>query len=84
MEVNMSRISVQMTVSLPPQLYKKALQIAKKEVRSKSELVREALRDYIAKRERVLDAREELAHKLEERGIRTLEDVNRFVHEGRP
>jgi len=83
MEVYMSRISIQMTVSLPPQLYKKAMRVAKKEVRSKSEIVREALRDYITKKERVLEAREELATKLEEKGIRTAEDVERLVDEER-
>ena len=77
----MERISVQMTVSLPPELYQKALRVAKKEIRSKSDLVREALRDYIAKRERFIDARHALARKLQEKGIRTLEDIDNMIHE---
>src|SRR5271154_1250072 len=33
----MERISVQMTVSLPPELYRRAMKVAKKEIRSKTE-----------------------------------------------
>ena len=79
----MDRTSVQMTVSLPPQLYKRAMNIAKKEIRSKSEIVREALRDYIVKRESFLQARADLSKNLEKKGIRTLEDVERMIDEGR-
>jgi len=79
----MDRTSVQMTVSLPPQLYRRAMNIAKKEIRSKSEIVREALRDYIVKRESFLQAREELSKNLEKKGIRTLEDVEKMIDEGR-
>ncbi len=76
----MERISVQMTVSLPPELYRRAMRVAKKEVRSKSDLVREALRDYVVKRERFVEARHDLARKLNEKGIRTLEDVDKMIH----
>jgi len=43
----MRRSSIQMTVSLPRDLYRRAMQVAKKEFRSKSELVREALPAYV-------------------------------------
>lgn len=79
----MERISVQMTVSLPPELYRRALKVAKKEIRSKSDLVREALRDYITRRERFVEARHDLSRKLREKGIRTLEDVDKMIHEFR-
>ena len=79
----MDRISVQMTVSLPPQLYRRAMEIAKREIRSKSEMVREALRDYIAKREAFLEARQELSKNLQKKGIQNLDDVERMVDEGR-
>ena len=36
------------TISLPPQMGREAEQLARKEHRTKSELVREALRDYMA------------------------------------
>lgn len=72
-----------MTVSLPPELFKKALKIAKKEIRSQSELVREALRDYIAKKEEVAGARSRLMRNLEKKGIRTMEDIERMIDEGR-
>ena len=74
---------MQLTVSLPPELYKKAMGFAKKEIRSKSELVREALRDYIARKERVLELRQQLAKNLEKKGIRTLEDIERMIDDER-
>ena len=79
----MERASMQLTVSLPPELYKKAMGFAKKEIRSKSELVREALRDYIARKERVLELRQQLAKNLEKKGIRTLEDIERMIDDER-
>ena len=79
----MERTSMQMTVSLPPELYKKAMEFARKEIRSKSELVREALREYISRKERVLEIRRQLAKNLEKKGIRSLEDIERMIDEGR-
>lgn len=79
----MSRISVQMTVSLSPELYKKAMVMAKCELRSKSELVREALREYITRKGMVLEAREKLAGNLKKKKIRTLEDIERMIYDGR-
>lgn len=79
----MPRVSVQMTVSLPPELYRRAVRIAKKEIRSKSELVREALRDYISHEEKALEIRGELAKKLHEQGIRTLEDIEQLIDANR-
>lgn len=70
-----------MTISLPPELYRRALKVAKKEIRSKSDLVREALRDYIVRKERFIETRHDLARKLQEKGIRTLEDVDKMIHE---
>jgi metal-responsive CopG/Arc/MetJ family transcriptional regulator len=79
----MARNSVQMTVSLSPELYKRAMQVAKEEFRSKSELVREALRMYLSRNKMVHVTREQLAQNLRTKGIRTLEDIERFVDEGR-
>lgn len=45
------RTSKLMTVSLPPSLYAQALEAAKKEGRTRSELVRESLRKYLADKE---------------------------------
>ena len=47
----MKQTSKQVTVRLTPQLYQKAMALAKSDLRSNSELVREALREYIARRE---------------------------------
>lgn len=43
----MSRTTVVWNISLPPSMAKEAESIAKKEARTKSELVREALRQYL-------------------------------------
>jgi Arc/MetJ-type ribon-helix-helix transcriptional regulator len=83
MEARMARSSVQMTVSLPPDLYRRAMAVAKGEFRSKSELVREALRMYVGRKQRVDQARRQLSQNLRENGIKTLEDIEGFVDEGR-
>jgi len=79
----MNRTTSQWTVSIPPLLSKKAMKLAKEESRTKSELVREALRIYMTRKELIMSAREELAKKLEEKGVRTLGDVERMVDETR-
>ena len=79
----MPRSSVQMTVSLPPDLYRRAMQVAKQEYRSKSELVREALRMYVSRKRMVHQARKRLSQNLRTKGIETLADIERFVDEGR-
>lgn len=79
----MERVSVQMTVSLPPELYRRAMKYAKQEIRSKSGLVCEALREYIAKREKFEEVRLKLAANLKKKGIHTLEDIERLIDEGR-
>ena len=43
----MSRTTVVWNISLPPAMAKEAENIAKKEARTKSELIREALRQYL-------------------------------------
>lgn len=45
------RISRTWTISLPPGMEREATQVAKQERRTKSELVREALRVYLATRQ---------------------------------
>lgn len=68
-------------ISLPPEMARAAEKAAKEEARTKSELIREALRQYLwGKRWK------ELRHYGEERarrqGIRE-EDVDRLIHESR-
>ena len=79
----MARSSVQLTVSLPPDLYRRAIAVAKEEFRSKSELVREALRMYVSRKQLVHQARKQLSQKLRKEGLGTLADIERFVDEGR-
>ena len=79
----MQRLSVQMSITLPPALYKKAMEVAKREYRSQSEIVREALRDYVFRKETTLAARKELAKSLRSKGVRTFRDIERMVDEKR-
>ena len=67
------------TVSLPPKLVKEAERTAKEEDRTKSELVREALRMYIEER-RWRKLQRQTAIKARALGIRTEKDVDRLVH----
>ena len=75
-----------MTISVPPQLLKKAERLAAKEHRTKSELVREALRLYIDTSEvRRRATREQLAAPIDRvqertRGVPPLE-IRRLVRE---
>lgn len=66
------------TISLPPQMGREAEQLARKEHRTKSELVREALRMYVISRK--LRAIQQVASvRARERGIRTEADVERII-----
>lgn len=67
------------TVSLPPQLGREAERAAKEENRTKSELVREALRLYLEDR-RWRKLQRKTALRAQAVGIRTEEDVDRLVH----
>jgi CopG family transcriptional regulator/antitoxin EndoAI len=69
------------TIYLPPELLKKAEEVAKEESRNKSELVREALRQYIEKREWEKLQKYGMA-RSKEAGF-TEEDVEQLVHEYR-
>jgi len=79
----MDRTSVQMTVSLSPILYRRAMDVAKREMRSKSDMVREALREYVVRRDLVEEARKDLAKRLKKRGIRTAAELESFIDAGR-
>ncbi len=70
------------TISLPPQLVREAEQTAKEENRTKSELVREALRLYL-KEQQWRKLQQKTALQAQALGIKTEEDVNRIVHEFR-
>lgn len=75
------RTTKTISISLPPEMLKQAERVAKKEGRTKSELVREALRRYIQARQW-----EELNSygraRARELGIRE-EDIDRLIHEYR-
>lgn len=67
------------TISLPPALVREAERTAKEENRTKSELVREALRIYLDER-RWRKLQRKTAFQAQALGIRTEEDVDRLVH----
>lgn len=67
------------TISLPPKLRQDAERTAKEERRTKSELVREALRFYIEER-RWRKLQREAAAKAQALGIASEEDVDRLIH----
>lgn len=68
-----------LSVTLPPDMLKRAQSIAKKESRTMSELIREALRHY-ERRSWWDDVNEYGRVRAERQGIRE-EDVDRLVHE---
>ncbi len=67
------------TISLPPKLVREAERTAKEENRTKSELVREALRMYLEE-QRWRKLQQKTALQAQALGIRTEEDVDRLVH----
>ncbi|WP_447974925.1 CopG family ribbon-helix-helix protein [Nitrospira sp. Kam-Ns4a] len=70
------------TISLPPNLVRAAERMAKEEHRTKSELVREALRLYLDE-QRWRKLQRKIALHAQALGIRTEDDVDRLVHEVR-
>lgn len=79
----MSRTTSQWTVSLPPSLSREAEKLAVREHRTRSELVREALRRYLAEREQIEAIRRKIGRNLRAKGIRTLRDIEGMIDEGR-
>jgi metal-responsive CopG/Arc/MetJ family transcriptional regulator len=71
-----------LTVSLPPKLLREAERAAREEKRTKSELVREALRFYIEER-RWRKLQREVSVRAQALGITSEEDVDRLVHSAR-
>jgi len=78
----MLRTSKVQTLSLPPGMVKQIEKLAKEEGMTKSELFREALREYMRKR-RWEKIREYGAKKAAELGIKNEEDIERLIDEYR-
>ena len=68
-----------LTVSLPPKLLRETERTAREENRTKSELVREALRFYIEER-RWRKLQREITARAQAIGITSEEDVERLIH----
>ncbi len=78
----MYRVSNQWTISLPPILSSQALKLAKEESRTRSELVREALRYYLEERT-MTRFRSKLNKTLSKMNINNENDVEQLIDEGR-
>lgn len=68
-------------ISLPPEMARAAEKAAKEEARTKSELIREALRQYLWGR-RWKELRQYGEERARRQGIRE-EDIDRIIHESR-
>lgn len=72
-----------LNIALPKDLVKKVDELAKKEYRNRSELIREALRVYLSDKKEwndLLDYGKKVGKKM---GIKNEEDVNKIVYEFR-
>lgn len=72
-----------LNIALPKDLVKKVDEVAKKEYRNRSELIREALRVYLIDKQEwqeIFAAGEEAMKRM---GIKSEEDVNKIVYEYR-
>ncbi len=70
-------------IALPEQLVRKIDQTAKREYQNRSEFIREAVRVYLARKERWADIfsyGQKIGRKM---GIKSEEDVNKIVYEHR-
>lgn len=78
----LARTTKILTLSLPPEMLKKVERIAKEENRTRSELFREALRQYIASKERWREIRKWGSEIAKEQKL-TEADIERIVDEVR-
>jgi len=79
----MSRTTKIVNFSLPPQIYREVEELAKQKETSKSQLLREALIQYVTSERRWQQIRkwgEETAKRL---GIKNEDDIDRIIHEYR-
>lgn len=76
------RTTKPITVSLPADLLREAQRVAKEETRTRSELIREALRQYLASR-RWQRLRQWGAETAERLGLKTEADLQRLLDEVR-
>lgn len=72
-----------LNISLPKDLVKKVDQQAKEEYRNRSELIREALRIYLADKQEWQDIFTASQEAMKKMGIESEEEVNRIVYEYR-
>jgi len=71
-----------MSLSMPPRLLKQVLSLARQEGKTKSELMREALRQYIEMKE-MRKAQSIFSKRARELGIKDPDDIERIVEEYR-
>ncbi len=76
------RTSKVMTLSLPPEMLKEVDQLVKEENRTRSELIREALRKYVNDK-RWLQIKQWGLQSARELDISTEDEIDSFIHEYR-
>jgi len=76
------RTSKLITISLPPELLKKLEKLARKENRTRSEMVRETIRQYFA-REEWRELNRYARSTIYKARIETEDDINRLVEKSR-
>jgi CopG family transcriptional regulator/antitoxin EndoAI len=82
MEQKTLRTYQTMSLSMPPRLLKQVLSLARQEGKTKSELMREALRQYIEMKE-MRKAQSIFSKRARELGIKDEDDIERIVEEYR-
>ncbi len=72
-----------LNISLPKELVEKVDDVAKKEYRNRSELIREALRVYLQDKSEWEDIFKSSEQAMNDLGIKNQDEVNRLVYEYR-
>ena len=79
----MARTTKIVNFSLPPEIYRWVDELAKQRKTSRSEVLREALKQYVASERRWQQIREWGEETAKRLGIKNEDDVDRIIHEYR-
>ena len=79
----MARTTKIVNFSLPPEIYKEVEELAKQKETSRSQVLREALKQYVASERRWQQLRKWGEETTKRLGIKDEDDVERIIHEYR-
>jgi len=79
----MARTTKIVNFSLPPEIYKEVEELARQRETSRSQVLREALKQYVASERRWQQLREWGQETTKRLGIKDEDDVERIIHEYR-